>query len=195
MDLSHVELMYILQYGYVALFAIIVASEITSFLPIGIVLVAMGAAAHQGYFNFFLLLAIAAIASSISDYIVFTIAHRLGKHEGYRRYVKNNRFASRIERYIERYPALTVFLSRLIGFASTPANAIAGLAQMPRMTFIAFDVLGNALCALVYLTIGYYLGAAWNYDGHIASIALGFLVAVVIAGYIGVYFLFRKKDQ
>ncbi len=193
MGFSHVELLYILQYGYIALFAIVVASELSTFLPVGILLIAMGALVHQGYFNFWYLLVVSTLASVIGDYIVFSISRRLGKHQGYRRYVKNSSLASRLEGYVGRYPEATIFLSRLVGFAGTPANAIVGLSQTSRVTYLIFDTLGNLLCCAVYLSVGYYIGAAWEADARIASFALGMLVAVVILSYLFFYFIFRNK--
>src|ERR1700757_5457916 len=112
--LPHAELMYIAQYGYIAVFLIIVGSELFSFLPVGVLLIATGALAHAGYYNLFFLLVVAALGATVSDYIVFTIARRVGSHEGYRRYVAGNRFASRIEHYLGRFPTLTIVVSRFI---------------------------------------------------------------------------------
>ncbi|MDB5195520.1 MAG: alkaline phosphatase, DedA family [Parcubacteria group bacterium] len=193
MTLPTVELTYIAQYGYVALFGMIAASEVASFIPVGVVLIAVGALAREHYMSLTLSLLVAATASTLSDTIVFSIAHRLGRKEGYRRYVDNHAYALRIESFAEKHPRAAVFLSRLVGLASTPVNAIAGLSQMSRAVFIPFDFLGNALCAALYLAAGYYLGAAWESHARLASIVIGVIIALIIIGYLVFFFFFRKK--
>jgi membrane-associated protein len=187
------ELAYIARYGYFALFGIIAASEVVSFIPVGVVLIAVGALSRLQYMSLIISLLVAASASTVSDTIVFSIAHRLGRKEGYRRFVDNHAYALRIESFAEKHPRAAVFLSRLVGLASTPVNAIAGLSQMRRSVFIPFDFLGNALCAFLYLAAGYYLGAAWEADAHLASIVIGVIIALIIIGYLAFFFLFRTK--
>lgn len=189
------ELAYIAQYGYVALFLIIAASEVTSFLPIGVILLAVGALARQHAISLIISLLVAAVASTLSDTIVFSIARRVGRREGYRRYVDNHAFVRRIEAFAAKHPRMAVFLSRLVGVASTPVNAIAGLSQMSRAVFIPFDFLGNALCALVYLAAGYYLGAAWEQDARLASLGIGAILAIIVIAYVAFRVFFRTKPD
>jgi membrane protein DedA with SNARE-associated domain len=192
---SSTDISYILSYGYGALFLLVAASEVTSFLPIGIILIGVGALARVHYVSFFISLLTATAASTMSDVIVFEISRRLGKREGYRRFVENSALASRIEGYAVRHPRATVFLSRLVGVASTPVNAIAGLSQMPVAVFIFFDVLGNALCATVYLAAGYFVGAAWQQDAKITSIGIGCALAIGVIAYIGSATVRARRKQ
>ncbi|MGE5541129.1 MAG: DedA family protein [Bacillota bacterium] len=187
---------YILAYGYSALFLLVAASEVTSFLPIGIILIGVGALARAHYLSFFISFFTAAAASTMSDIIVFEISRRLGKKAGYRRFVERNRFANRIEGYAKRHPRATVFLSRLIGVASTPVNAIAGLSQMRVVEFAFFDLLGNALCTAAYLAAGYFIGAAWKQDAKLTSLGIGVALAIGVGGYVlSAYLRARKKKQ
>lgn len=175
-----VELTYVIRYGYLALFLILAASELTSLLPIGILLIAVGAATRSHVLNFATALAVTTAASAFSDMVIFFISRRLGRREGYRRFVQKSQFAARIETYAVRHPKATVFFSRLIGFASTPVNAIAGLSQMSPVTFFAFDLLGVGLCCFTYLATGYLIGAAWQRDAKVTAMGVG--VALTIAG-------------
>jgi len=194
MSLPHVELTYILQYGYLALFVILILSELAAFAPVGILLIALGALSRSHYFDFSLLLIVSTLGSTVADYIVYRIAKQLGKKEGYRRFVERNGFASRIEHYMTHHPRATISLSRLVGFAGVPVNAMAGLSGIPPVTYVFFDALGNFFCCIVYLLIGYYVGAAWQYDSTIASFVLGIIFTISLAGYL-VFFLFRKKRK
>lgn len=178
------DISYILTYGYGALFLLVAASEVTSFLPVGIILIGVGALARAHIVSFLISFATATLASTMSDVVVFEISRHLGKKEGYRRFVKRNALAARIEGYAKGHPRATVFLSRLVGVASTPVNAIAGLSQMPVAAFAFFDMAGNALCALAYLSAGYFIGAAWQQDAKLTSIGIGFGLAIAVGGYL-----------
>lgn len=178
------DISYVLTYGYGALFLLVAASEVTSFLPIGIILIGVGALARAHIVSFIISFATATLASTFSDVVVFEISRHLGKKEGYRRFVNRNALVARIEGYATRHPRATVFLSRLVGVASTPVNAIAGLSQMPVSVFAFFDMVGNALCALAYLSAGYFIGAAWQQDARLTSIGIGFALAIGVGGYL-----------
>lgn len=191
--IPHAELLYIAQYGYIALFLIILGSELFSFLPVGVLLVGMGALSHAGYYNFFFLLIVSALAASVSDYAVFTIARRMGAHEGYRRYVAGNRFATSIEGYLARFPTLTIVVSRFVGISTTATNALAGLSQVSRPTFVLADFAGNALCCLMYLALGYSLGAAAAKGEQATAVVIGIIAALVIAGVILFHFFPRNR--
>ena len=189
----HSELLYLAQYGYLAVFCIILGSELFSFLPVGVLLIATGALAHAGYYNLVFLLIVSTLGATVSDYIVFTIARRLGSHDAYRRYVDGNRFAGAIESYMSRFPILTIAASRFIGITTSATNAIAGLSQVSRTTFILADAFGNAVCCLIYLFIGYYLGVAFEADARITAIALGLVAALIIGVLILFHFISRKQ--
>jgi len=179
-----VELAFIVRYGYLALFLILAASELTSVLPIGILLIAIGALTRIHTLSFLVCLAVTTGASVMSDLVVFFVSRHLGKKEGYRRFVSKSAFATRLEGYAKRHPRGTIFISRLIGFASTPVNAIAGLSQMSPLTFFAFDLLGVGLCCFAYLGSGYLIGAAWQRDADVTATGVGIALAIAGSAYL-----------
>jgi membrane protein DedA with SNARE-associated domain len=189
-----IDITYVLRYGYPALFGIIMLSEVTSFIPVGVVLIGVGALARTHYTSLVIALLVATSASTISDYVVFAVSRKLGKAESYRRFVQKSTLASRLEGYIHAHPKATIFLSRLVGLASTPVNALAGLSQMHVPTFLAFDTLGNALCGFIYLAAGFLIGAAWQQDAKVTSIAIGIMLAVGVTAYLIWHFL-RSRTQ
>lgn len=184
-----IELAAIAQYGYLAFALLLFIGEIVGFIPLGLLLVAMGAFAHQRLFSLPLLFLIALIASVVGNFALYTIAAKLGKKDFYQRRVKDTALASRIEAHMKKHPGLTVFATRFIGFAAYPTTLIAGLVRVPRHIFIPAVALGNGICCLAYLLVGYLVGGAWAHDAKITSIAISSAFAVGALGYLLVKFL------
>lgn len=193
-NISHVELSYVLQYGYVAFFLILFAGEFSGFIPVGILMVAMGALARHGYFDFAFLLVLATVATALGNFTIYSVARTLGKQESYRKRIEENRFATRIEAHMQKHPGLTVFVSRFIGVIVVPTTALAGLSQVPRTTFLMAVAAGNAICCAIYLAVGYFLGAAWEQDARTASRIVLAVVVLLMIGYV-IYYLISNRRK
>ncbi len=192
--LPYVEIAYIIRYGYIAFFILFFVGEVVGFLPLGLLLIAMGTLARQHLFDFSTVLGLAIVASILGNLVLYTFAKKLGKQEVYQNRIKNNALAARIEKHVQAHPILTIFITRFIGVACYPTTLIAGLFNVPRRAFITAVALGNGICCLIYLSIGYFIGGAWEKDAHTAS-RIGFaVVGVVLTGYI-LYYLFEKLSE
>ncbi len=167
------ELAYIAQYGYAAFALLMFAGEIFGFIPLGILLVAMGALAHEHIFSLPLLVIVAIVASVSGNFVLYSIAGKLGRHEFYLLRVKDTRLMTRIESHMHRRPWLMIFSTRFVGIASYPTTLLAGIAQIPRHVFLPAVVLGNGICCIMYLLVGYVLGGAWAHDAKITSLVIG----------------------
>jgi membrane protein DedA with SNARE-associated domain len=179
-------------YGYVALFFLILISGTYAPIPGGLILVAVGAFAHEGYLNIFLAFFAALFGSITSDVIIFYVARRFGRHMAYKKYVENHAFAKRIETFAHEYPKTAIFVSRFIGLTSTPINAIMGLSQTRLRTFLSMDALGNAICTAVYLGVGYLIGMTAAQGAHftiIVAIGLGAVALMYLVVFAIAYFL------
>ncbi|SAI28323.1 membrane protein [Bordetella ansorpii] len=60
--------------------------------------------------------------------------------------------------YFERYGALTIVIARFIPIVRTVVPFVAGLSQMPRATFVSYNVVGGVLWCGSLTTAGYFLG-------------------------------------
>jgi membrane protein DedA with SNARE-associated domain len=189
--LPYAELAYVMQYGYAAFFALFLVGELVGFLPLGLLLVAMGALARQHLFHFSYLLALAILANVLANFALYSLARKLGKQQVYQERIKDSRLAARIEKHMQEHPALTIFVTRFIGVASHPTTLIAGLFRVPRSIFISAIALGNGICCFVYLSVGYFVGGAWEHDARTASRITLLIVGVVLVGYI-LYYLISK---
>jgi membrane-associated protein len=189
--LPYVELAYVIRYGYLAFFALFFIGEIVGFLPLGLLLVAMGALARQHLFSLLLLLVLAIVASVLGNLVLYSLARKFGKQKIYQERIKDSALAARIEAHMQTRPALTIFVTRFVGIACYPTTLIAGLFRVPRRIFIPAVALGNGICCLVYLSVGYLIGGAWEHDARVASRIALLIVLVVLAGYI-LYYLVSK---
>ena len=75
---------------------------------------------------------------------------RLFKHE----YVEQSRV------FFERHGAKTILLARFVPFVRTLAPMLAGVGEMPRRSFLAFNALGALVWATGLSLAGYFLGKA-----------------------------------
>lgn len=182
------------HYGYIGIFFLTAFGS--TYVPFsgGLVVMAAGALSKSGQFNFFLVLATVAAASTFADLLIFRIARRIGRNSVYQRYIKNHPFSDRIERNFNRRPEATVLFSRFIGIATTPVDALAGLAHMKTSSFLLFDFIGNTICCLAYLSVGYFIGRAIEIDAQKTGIAIAVLAIALLIAY-GIYIFFFKTQE
>ena len=95
---------------------------------------------------------------------------RLFKHE----YVEHSRA------FFEKHGPKTIVLARFVPFVRTLAPMLAGIGEMPRRTFIAFNALGALLWATGVSLAGFFLGKTIpDVDKYLLPIiAVIFLVSV-----------------
>lgn len=183
------------QYGYVALFFLVLAAGTYLPVPAGVVLVAVGALSHHHYFDLPLSFLVAFAASTTDDLIIYAASRKIGKQDWYARFVENNRYASYIEEWFRKRPMLAVALSRFVGFAHMPVTVLAGLSHMPLWRYLLAAFPGNAICVVFYLAIGYTLGLAWAHDVQTTIRVVTWLVAVATLGYLWFFFISREKRK
>lgn len=183
------------QYGYVALFFLVLAGGTYLPVPAGVILVAAGALSHHHYFDLTLSFLVALAASMTDDIIIYTISRKIGKQDWYGRFVETNTYATFIERSFAKRPLLVVGLSRFVGFAHMPVTVLAGLSRMPAWKYLLAVLPGNAICAAFYLGIGYTLGLAWAHDVQTTIRVMTWLVVVATLGYLGFFFISREKKK
>ncbi|MGB3433017.1 VTT domain-containing protein [Achromobacter sp.] len=100
------------------------------------------------------------IAAAIAgDALNYTIgASSWGQRLARSRWVKPEHMA-RARAYFARYGAMTITVARFVPIVRTLAPFVAGLSQMPRRTFYAYNVIGGVLWCSSMLLAGYWLGS------------------------------------
>ncbi|WP_242702285.1 MULTISPECIES: DedA family protein [Achromobacter] len=66
---------------------------------------------------------------------------------------------ARARAYFVRYGAMTITVARFVPIVRTLAPFVAGLSQMPRRTFYAYNVIGGVLWCSSMLLAGFWLGS------------------------------------
>ena len=185
-----------LQYGYFALFILMLAGGLYLPVPSNIALIGAGALSHFSqnglHFNIFLAPAIGLVGSIMGDIGAYYISRKFSSPKRRAKFEKNHKSLHKLELYLKKHPLMTVSVTRLIGFLSPSVNTLAGFTKLSARTFILGDILGNIAYVIIFMGAGYLVG---NANGNIVELlGFGTGILVVLAGvYIGAIILMRKK--
>ena len=181
MDLLNPILSYLLLYKYATLAVVVYSAAVILPLPSNAMLLAVGAFSSQGYFNFWISLAVAVSANTLGDLTDYVIARQWGKPVIRVLKLHTLDFFGQLQEEFRADAAVTVFLTRFAGFLSTVANFLAGLAGVPFGTFLFYDFLGNFIEPAVALGLGWIVGDYWSdFSGSVELVAGIFAVSVII---------------
>jgi membrane protein DedA with SNARE-associated domain len=180
------------QYGYFALFFLVLIGGTYVPIPAGVILIAVGALSHHHHYFILTFSFLVALAGSLADDgLTYIFARWIGKKEKYVAFASSNRYAGYIEEQFNKRPALVVAASRFIGFASMPVNMLAGLARMNPFAFVFAAAIGDGVCIAAYLAIGFTVGTPWAHDIHTTLVVLTYLIA--ISSIVSLVFFFISK--
>jgi membrane protein DedA with SNARE-associated domain len=187
-------LSYVLLYKYVALFLIVYLGAIVVPWPVNAMLLAVGAFASQGYFNFSFSLAIAVVANTLGDCTDYAVTRIWGEPVIKKLRLDRVRFFVRLREELRTDAAITVFVTRFAGSLSSVTNFLAGWAEVPFGTFLSYDFLGNFIEPGAALSLGYGFGNYWSdFSGFFATVTA--IVAVSIILYVVVRMQRRMQKK
>ena len=176
------------EYGYPILWLSIFIGALGIPLPNSLVLLAAGAFAALGNFNFAILAVVATSAFVAGDNASYWLGRRWGSrvlHWISGRLIK----PSTLERsrvYFERLGGWAIFSSRfLVSALGGAINLLAGAEFYPYKRFVLFDIAGEIVGALLPLTLGYVFGASWDAVGDLLGSFSFFIVALLVAVVLG----------
>jgi len=185
--------MFVAHYGvgvYALLFLIVFVETglvIMPFLPGDSLLFVVGALCGAGLLDFGLsvtLLFAAAVLGNQTNYSLGRVfGPRVFQWENTRWF--NRKAFDRAHAFYERYGGFTLVAARFMPFVRTFAPFVAGVAQMTRLRFALYDVLGGALWVLGIVTTGYFFGNFPWVKLHLDKIIWGMLLIpamLVLAG-------------
>lgn len=178
------------QYGawvYALLFAIVFVETgvvVMPFLPGDSLLFVVGALCGAGLMNLPLAMALLFAAAVLGDQCNYLIGRAVGpkvwKWEQSRFF--NRRAFEKAHAFYERYGGITVVLARFMPFVRTFVPFVAGVAEMSRPRFSAYNVGGAALWVGGLTLAGYLFGnLSWVQQNLSAIIWAMILVPGVIA--------------
>ena len=177
-------LSYVLLYKYVAIGLIVYTSAMILPLPTNAMLLAVGAFASQGYFNYWILVPLAVIANTLGDLTDYGLARYYGDWIVRVLRLQKLRFYAQLQEELRTDATVTVFITRFAGSLSPIAALFAGLVAVPLNTFFWPDLLGNIIEPGAAVTIGYAVGNYWSdfsstFDLFAAIAATGILLLVL----------------
>ena len=148
---------------YALLFAIVFVETgvvVMPFLPGDSLLFIVGALCGAGLMNLPLAMTILVVAAILGDQCNYSIGRYFGpkvfQWEQSRFF--NRRAFDQANAFYERYGGITIILARFMPFIRTFAPFVAGVAEMRRAQFTAYNVVGALIWVLSLCTMGYVFG-------------------------------------
>ncbi|MEW6247322.1 MAG: DedA family protein/thiosulfate sulfurtransferase GlpE [Nitrospirota bacterium] len=194
---------FLVEYGWIVLFAVVFAEQIGLPLPAIPVLLAAGALAGAGKMN----LAFAVLLSVAACLAGDVIWYELGRHRGRqalnllcRIALEPDSCVRRTENFFTRHGIRALILAKFIPGLSTLAPALAGLFRIGHKRFLLYNGLGAVLWTLAFMLPGYVfssqLEAIASHEARVGTfllVALGLgLVAYVAYKFAHRHWLLRE---
>jgi membrane protein DedA with SNARE-associated domain len=176
-----------LSYGLPALFLILIVASAGVPLPVTLLLIACGSFVAQGEIGFWQVLVVCCAGAITGD----QIGYLLGRWGGRRLAVRvTKRFGGanmieRAEAFARRWGGAGVFLSRWLATPLGPwVNLTSGIAEYPWHRFLFWDVLGEVLWVVLYVSLGKIfsdrVSALADLLGNLTWVIIGLLAALIL---------------
>ena len=196
---KHLEA-FVASYGawvYALLFLIVFVETgvvVMPFLPGDSLLFIVGALSGAGLLNFPLACTLLVVAAILGDQCNYSIGRYLGpkvfQWEGSRWF--NKKAFDQAHAFYERYGGITIILARFMPFIRTFAPFVAGVAEMGRVKFTSYNVIGALIWVLGICTAGYFLGGLPWVKANLDKIIWAM---IFIPGALAIFGAWRAKKQ
>lgn len=174
---------FVQNYGawvYALLFLIIFCETglvVTPFLPGDSLLFIVGALCGSGLIEYPLAAGLMLAAAILGDQTNYSIGRFFGpkvfQWENSRFFNKNA--FNQAHAFYEKYGGVTIILARFMPFIRTFAPFVAGVAEMTRSKFTAYNVIGAVVWVLGLLTAGYFFGNLPWVQANLSKIIWGLI--------------------
>ena len=149
---------------YALLFLIVFVETglvVMPFLPGDSLLFVVGALCGVGFMSYPVACAVLIAAAILGDQCNYSIGRYFGpkvfQWEQSRYF--NRRAFNQAHAFYEKYGGITIIVARFMPFSRTLAPFVAGVAEMTRTKFTAYNVAGALIWVLGIVTAGYFLGS------------------------------------
>lgn len=173
-------LSYVLLYKYLAIFIAIFAGAIIVPVPSVELLMAAGAFASQGVFNFWIALAVGLSGNVLGDLVDYFLSRRYGEAVLHWLRLDKRKFIGQLETEVRQGAPFMIFATRIAGALGPAVNVLAGVSNVPFRTFLLYDVTGNLVDIGGALLIGFMVGSYWEDFSAIANIAVAIAVVAIV---------------
>jgi membrane protein DedA with SNARE-associated domain len=174
------------DYGYLAVFVLMVLESACIPIPSEVTMVFGGFLVSRGRLDFFWVAMLGTIANVVGSWLAYWVGLRGGRPliERWGRYIFLRKHEiDRAEKWFEKHGEMAVFVSRLLPVVRTFISLPAGVARMPFGKFTLFTFLGCLPWTFALTWAGVVLGDNWETVlryGEPISWAIAILVAAVI---------------
>jgi membrane-associated protein len=183
---------FVQQYGawvYALLFLIVFVETglvVMPFLPGDSLLFIVGALCGAGLMNYGLAVGVLIAAAILGDQCNYSIGRYFGpkvfQWENSRFFNKNA--FNQAHNFYEKHGGVTIIIARFMPFIRTFAPFVAGVAEMTRSKFTAYNVAGALLWVLSICTAGYFFG---NLPWVQANLSKIIWALIIVPGLIALY--------
>ncbi|HEX2544566.1 MAG TPA: VTT domain-containing protein [Ramlibacter sp.] len=158
---------FVTNYGawvYALLFLVIFVETgvvVMPFLPGDSLLFVVGALCGVGLMSYPLAIALLWAAAVIGDQCNYTIGRYIGPRvfQWEQSRFFNREAFDKAHAFYEKYGGITIILARFFPFMRTFVPFVAGVAQMTRVKFSAYNVIGGGIWVVGLVTAGFFLGS------------------------------------
>jgi membrane protein DedA with SNARE-associated domain len=175
-------------YGLPVLFAILVITAIGLPFPVSFLLVAAGSFVEQGEMKFIPVIIVASLGAILGDNAGYFLARWGGRRAIVRisRGVGGETRVRKAEQFSKRWGSTGIFLSRWLVSGLGPwINLTSGIARYPWQRFLFWDVTGEFLWVVIYVTLGYVFSNRVQTIADVLSNFAWVIVGLLIAGILG----------
>ncbi len=156
------------------------------FLPGDSLLFMVGALAGTGLMSLPVAMAVLLAAAILGDQLNYSIGRYIGpkvfQWENSRWF--NRKAFDSAHAFYEKHGGITIIVARFMPFIRTFAPFVAGVAEMNRAVFTAYNVVGALIWVLGLTTVGYYFGNIPFVQQHLSKIILAM---ILVPGLIALY--------
>ncbi len=188
------------RWVYALLFAIIFVETglvVMPFLPGDSLLFVVGALAGAGLLNLPLAMALLFVAAVLGDQVNYSIGRWIGPRvwgwEQSRWF--NRRAFEQAHAFYEKYGGITIVLARFMPFIRTFAPFVAGVAEMSRGRFSAYNIGGALLWVAGIIGAGYLFGNIPFVKQHLDKIIWALIIVPGLIAIFGAWRARRREAQ
>ena len=164
------------------------------FLPGDSLLFVVGALAGTGAMSLPVAMGVLLVAAIAGDQLNYTIGRYIGpkvfQWEDSRWF--NRKAFNAAHNFYEKHGGITIILARFMPFIRTFAPFVAGVAEMNRATFTAYNVIGALIWVVGLTTVGYLFGNLPFVQQHLSKIIWAL---ILIPGLIALFGAWKASRQ
>jgi membrane-associated protein len=180
---------------YALLFLIVFVETgvvVMPFLPGDSLLFVVGALCGAGLMSLPLVMALLIVAAILGDQCNYLIGRRVGARVWGWEHSRwfNRRAFEQAHAFYERWGGITIVLARFMPFIRTFAPFVAGVAEMNRSRFTAYNVVGALIWVIGLTVAGYVFGNLPFVQQHLSKIIWAL---IIVPGLIAIFGAWRAR--